>query len=592
MSDTSSTWGPTTLRTHYCGSLRREHVGTEVVLAGWVQRQRDMGNLVFVDLRDREGTVQVVFPPDKPDLQSEAKKLRMEYVAGVRGVVRARGEKSVNPQMETGEVEVEATGLRVFNPSRVPPFLVTDPVQATEELRLKHRPLDLRRPSMQGNIRLRHEAALRVRNYLGGRGFLEIETPFLTKSTPEGARDFLVPSRFYKGRFYALPQSPQLFKQALMIAGFDRYFQVVRCFRDEAVRADRQLEFTQIDIEMSFVEREDVLGLVEGMVADLFEIIGAGVRPPFPRLSYPECLERFGTDKPDLRITFEIRDLSGPGAETGSEVIRKALAAGGALKALLLPGAGGLSRSRLDKLDQQAKGLGLPGLIWMKKAEGGGFKSSLKMSEADGRLLWERLGAGEADLALLAAGPREVVLRGLGEIRRDALPLPAGAEKSYHFLWVTDFPMFEWSEEEGRPVAMHHPFTSPRDEDLERLETEPLSVRAKAYDLVLNGHEIGGGSIRIHDAGLQKRIFQALGLTEAETEEKFGFFLETLPYGTPPHGGIAFGFDRIVMILAGETSIREVIAFPKTTSGLDLFSGSPSPVAPRQLDELGLKIEE
>ncbi|MCJ7612918.1 MAG: aspartate--tRNA ligase [Candidatus Aminicenantes bacterium] len=588
MKDTAPSTTGVGKRTHYCGALRKEHIGSEVVLAGWVQRQRDMGNLVFVDLRDREGLVQIVFPPDRSELQAEAKKFRMEYVVGVRGVVRGREPKSVNPQMATGEVEVEAAGLQVYNVSRVPPFIVADPVQASEELRLKHRFLDLRRPSMQRNIRLRHEAALRVRNYLSRLGFLEIETPFLTKSTPEGARDFLVPSRFYKGRFFALPQSPQLLKQTLMIAGFDRYFQIVRCFRDEAVRAERQLEFTQIDIEMSFVDRQDVFGVVEGLLTDLFEVIGVKAGAPFPRLAYKDCMERYGSDKPDLRSPFEIQDLTGPGAETGSEVIKKSLAGGGVLKALVVPGASGLSRSRLDKLDQKAKSLGLPGLIWMKKAEG--LKSSLKMSEADARLLWDSLKAGDSDLVLMAAAAREAVRKALGEIRLEVAP--AAAEKSYKFLWVTDFPLFEWSEEEGRIVAVHHPFTSPQDEDLEWLETEPLRVRAKAYDIVLNGLEVGGGSIRIHDAGLQKRIFQALGLAPAETEEKFGFFLETLPYGTPPHGGIAFGFDRLVMILAGETSIREVIPFPKTTSGLDLFSGSPSPVSERQIDELGLKIKD
>jgi aspartyl-tRNA synthetase len=492
--------------------------------------------------------------------------------------------------MPTGEVEVEAAALQVFNVSRVPPFMVADPVQASEELRLKYRFLDLRRPTMQRNVRLRHEAALRVRNYLSRRGFLEIETPFLTKSTPEGARDFLVPSRFYKGRFYALPQSPQLLKQTLMVAGFDKYFQIVRCFRDEAVRAERQLEFTQIDIEMSFIDREDVFELVEGLITDLFELIGVKAGAPFLRLNYDDCLERFGSDKPDMRIPFEIEDLAKPGSEISSEVIKKALAAGGLLKALVVPGAAGLSRSQLDKLDQKAKSLGLPGLIWMKKTEG--FKSSLKMSEADSRLVWDTLKAGDSDLVLMAAAPREAVLKALGEIRLEAAGLVSAVEKGYKFLWVTEFPMFEWSEEDGRIVAMHHPFTSPLDDDRARLESEPLKVRAKAYDLVLNGLEMGGGSIRIHDAGLQKRIFQALGLGPAETEDKFGFFLETLPYGTPPHGGIAFGFDRLVMVLAGETSIREVIPFPKTTSGLDLFSGSPATVAERQLDELGLKIKE
>ncbi len=592
MSDNSKTSTTLGRRTHYCGELRPEHAGREVVLNGWVQRQRDMGNLVFVDLRDREGLVQVVFRPERSALQAEAKKLRMEYVVGVRGVVAVRDPKAVNPQMPTGEVEVEAECLELFNASRVPPFVVADPVQASEELRLKHRFLDLRRPAMQRNVRIRHEAALRVRNYLSGKGFFEIETPFLTKSTPEGARDFLVPSRFHKGHFYALPQSPQLLKQTLMIAGFDKYFQIARCFRDEAVRAERQLEFTQIDIEMSFIDREGVFALVEGMISDVFELIGVKAGAPFERLTYDECLDRYGSDKPDLRIPFEIVDLTQPGSVLGSEILRKALGAGSLLKALAVPGAGHLSRSQLDKLDQKAKSLGLPGLIWLKKAEGV-LKSSLKMSEEDARLLWTHLKAGDADLVLMAAAPREAVLKALGEIRLDAAALaPDVIAKDYRFLWVTDFPMFEWSEEEGRIVAMHHPFTSPLDADLPRLESEPLTVRAKAYDLVLNGMELGGGSIRIHDAGVQKRIFEALGLGPDEIQDKFGFFLETLPYGTPPHGGIAFGFDRLVMVLAKETSIREVIPFPKTTSGLDLFSGSPSKVSEKQLDELGIKIKE
>jgi len=577
-------------RTHYCGQLREEHVGAQVTVMGWVQRQRDMGSLVFLDLRDREGLVQVVFPADRPALQAEAKKLRPEYVAGVKGMVRRREAKSINPEMPTGRVEVEAEEFVVYSTARVPPFVVADPPKAAEELRFKYRTLDLRRPRMQRNIRLRHEAALRVRNHLAQSGFLEIETPFLAKSTPEGARDYLVPSRIYKGRFYALPQSPQLFKQMLMMSGFDRYFQVVRCFRDEDLRADRQPEFTQVDIEMSFIDREEIYTLVEGLMQAVFSLIGQSLSLPFPRLSYTECLDKYGTDKPDLRLPAEIQDLTAVGRSLTSGHLRAALEAGGLLKGLVLPGWGGLSRSQLDKLDQKAKSLGAPGLVWVKKAEG--LKSSLKLAEAELAPLWQALAASDEDLALVLAGPREKTLKALGEIRREAAADKAAGKNDFCFCWVTDFPLFEWSDEEKRLVSMHHPFTSPHEDDLAFLESEPQRVRAKAYDLVLNGVEAGGGSIRIHDAGLQQRIFKTLGLTPAEAQEKFGFFLEALEYGTPPHGGIALGFDRIVMILAGEESIREVIPFPKTTSALCLLTGSPSAVDPRQLEELGIKIKE
>ena len=459
----STTWQ----RTVYCGELRPEHEGKEVILLGWVHRQRDIGNLVFIDLRDREGLVQVVVPSSEGALLDEAKKIKMENVVGIKGVVKKRAERSRNPQLPTGDVEVEAKELKIISTSKIPPFVIADPPQASEELRFKYRYLDMRRPSMQRNMKLRHQAALSVRNFMSENGFLEIETPFLTKSTPEGARDYLVPSRMYKGRFYALPQSPQLFKQILMISGFDRYFQIVRCFRDEDLRAERQPEFTQIDVEMSFAEPEDIFDLVEAMMAAVFKLIGAKIDIPFPRLTYEESMEKFGTDKPDLR------------------------------------------------------------------------------QEKD--------------------------------------------KTNFKFAWVTDFPLFEKSEEEKRLLSMHHPFTSPHEDDLAFLEKEPSKVRAKSYDLVLNGVEIGGGSIRIHDPELQKRIFKLLGLNQKEVEEKFGFFLEALLYGTHPHGGIALGFDRIVMILAGEKSIRDVIPFPKTTSALCLLTDSPAEADPHQLEELGLK---
>jgi aspartyl-tRNA synthetase len=548
-----------------------------------------MGNLLFVDLRDREGIAQVVFSTEKPDLLEAAKKLRPEYVVAVSGVVRRRDPKSVNKDMATGEVEVEAEELELLNASRVPPFQISDPVQASEDLRMKYRYIDLRRPSKQRAVRLRHEAALRTRNFLNERGFLEIETPFLTKSTPEGARDYLVPSRIYKGRFYALPQSPQIFKQTLMISGFDRYFQVVRCFRDEDLRSERQPEFTQIDIEMSFVDREDVFSLVDEMLAAIFEIIGEKVETPIPRLTFLESLEKYGTDKPDLRIKAELIDLTSEAAGSHSEVIRKVVDRGGVLKGLKVQGpAGGLSRSQLDKLGQKAQELGAKGIIWLKKQEG--FRSSLKLEEAEARLFWEKMQARDEDLVLLVADQRETALPVLGYFRKELLK--SQTEKGFSFVWVTDFPLFEWSDEEKKIVSVHHPFTSPLAEDIPLLDSEPLRARARAYDVVCNGYEIGGGSIRIHDFALQRKIFDLLGLSEKETEEKFGYFLEALGYGTPPHGGIAMGFDRIVMLLAGEESIREVIPFPKTTSALCLLTGSPSDVSERQLDELGLKLKK
>jgi aspartyl-tRNA synthetase len=546
-----------------------------------------MGHLLFVDLRDREGVAQVVFRPDRPDLLEAAKKLRPEYVVGIRGLVRRREPRAVNREMATGEVEVEAREMELLNVSKVPPFQVADPVQASEDLRMKYRYIDLRRPSKQRALRLRHDAALRTRNYLSSQGFLEIETPFLAKSTPEGARDYLVPSRIHKGRFYALPQSPQTFKQTLMISGFDRYFQIVRCFRDEDLRSERQPEFTQIDIEMSFVDREDVYSLVDGMLAAIFEVIGVKVATPIPRLTFEESLERYGTDKPDLRIHAEITDLTAEAAGFQAEVIRKVLSSGGVLKALKVTGAAGMSRSQLDKLGQKAQELGAKGIAWLKKQNG--FKAALKLEEAEARLIWEKTGAGDEDLVLLIADRREVALPGLGFFRKELLQ--ARAEKGFAFTWVTDFPLFEWSDEEKKIVSVHHPFTSPRAEDIPLLDTEPLKVKARAYDVVCNGYEIGGGSIRIHDFELQRKVFQILGLSEKETEEKFGYFLEALGYGTPPHGGIAMGFDRIAMLLAGEESIREVIPFPKTTSALCLLTGSPSEVSEKQLDELGLRLK-
>lgn len=584
--DTNQGW----MRTAYGGQLRKDHAQQHVVLFGWVHKLRDMGNLVFIDLRDREGLVQIVFPSGDKALLDLAKKLKMEYVIGIKGTVKERGEEAKNPELPTGEVEVIAEQIRVLNSSEVPPFVLTDPPLASEELRFKYRYLDLRRPAMQRNMKLRHQASLCLRNFLAGNGFYEIETPFLTKSTPEGARDYLVPSREYKGRFFALPQSPQIFKQILMIAGFERYFQIVRCFRDEDLRADRQPEFTQVDIEMSFIDRETLFALNEAMMASLFRIIGVEVAIPFPRLSYRDSLDKYGSDKPDLRFGMEMRNLSDLGPSLDSEVINRELAAGAVLKALVLEGAGIYSRKQVDELNLRAQELGGKGVIWIKKKEG--LKSALKVAQGGLERIWEACGASDNDLVLLVADKRLKAEKVLGGLREDYIRTQGAESSSFSFVWVTDFPLFEWSGEEKRLVSMHHPFTSPIDEDIDLLEKSPEQVRAQAYDLVLNGSEIGGGSLRIHRQKIQKKIFDILGFSPAEAKEKFGFFLDALQFGTPPHGGIALGFDRIVMHLAGENSIRDVIPFPKTTSSLCLMTDSPSTVDKKQLDELGIIIKD
>ncbi len=577
-------------RTHTCGALRADDVGADAVLLGWVHRIRDLGGVTFIDVRDRAGVSQVVVRENEA-LMAVAKRLRSEYVVGVSGVVQRRSEDTINPKLATGEVEVLAREIRILNEAKTPPFQIADDSPVSEDVRLKYRYLDLRRTRLQQNMGLRHRVAMTTRKYFDANGFWEVETPILAKSTPEGARDFLVPSRVHPGEFYALPQSPQIFKQILMIAGADRYFQIVRCFRDEDQRADRQLEFTQVDVEVSFARPETIYGLIEPLMQQIFKEIGREVALPIRRMSYADAIARYGSDKPDLRFGLEIHDLSSVFRDSEFRVFKQIVAEGGAVRGFAVPGGNKYTRSQIDLLVDQAKTMGFTGLIWVRP--GAPPLSSVKaLSEAALRPALEQARAASDDLLLMAAGPADNTSKLLGQLRL------AIAKKEnlfdpdrYEFLWVTDFPLLEYHEEDGRWYSMHHPFTSPLDEDVEKLESDPGAVRAKAYDLVLNGSEIGGGSVRIHDATLQARIFKRLGIGDEEAKLRFGFFLEALEYGTPPHGGIALGLDRIVAILAGESSIREVIAFPKTANAVDLMAGAPSPVEPKQLRELHLKTQ-
>jgi len=577
-------------RTHTCGALRAGDVGAEAVLLGWVHRIRDLGGVIFIDVRDRAGVSQVVVR-EHDTLMRVAERLRPEYVVGIKGVVQRRSDETVNPKLATGEVEVLAREIRLLNEAKTPPFQIADDSPVSEEVRLKYRYLDLRRQRLQSNIGLRHRVAMIVRRYFDANGFWEIETPILAKSTPEGARDFLVPSRVHPGEFYALPQSPQIFKQILMIAGTDRYFQIVRCFRDEDQRADRQLEFTQVDVEVSFARQETIYGLIEPLMREVFKEIGHTVSPPIRRMPYAEAIARYGSDKPDLRCGLEIHDLSDVFRHSEFRVFKQIIAEGGAVRGFVVPGGNKYTRSQLDVLVDQAKQMGFTGLIWVRP--GAPPLSSVKaLSEAALKPALDLAGAGADDLLLMAAGPADSTSKLLGQLRlaiakRENLLDPG----RFEFLWVTDFPLLEYNEEDQRWYSMHHPFTSPLDDDLDKIESDPGAVRAKAYDLVLNGSEVGGGSIRIHDAALQARIFRRLGIDEEEAKLRFGFFLDALEYGTPPHGGIALGLDRLVAILAGEASIREVIAFPKTANALDLMAGAPSPVDAKQLRELHLKTQ-
>jgi aspartyl-tRNA synthetase len=572
----------------FCGSLRAADVGRRVELVGWVRRRRNLGGIVFVDLRDRDGWVQVLL---RDELREAGEKLSQEDVIRVVGTVSARSAETVNPEMPTGEVEVEAEAVELLTAAETPPFVVEDRVNASEELRLRYRYLDLRRPEMMATLVLRDRITYAIREYFHKMAFVEVETPILTRSTPEGARDFLVPSRLSRGTFYALPQSPQLFKQLLQVAGLGRYIQIARCFRDEALRAERQLEFTQVDVEASFVEEEDIFTLIEGLFAHVFPIVGITPPATFPRLTFAEAVERFGSDRPDTRFGMELVELGEAARACAFEGLRKA-AESGRVKGLVVQGGASFSRKQLDELSELVKPYGAPGVVWFRKtAEGYGSPAKKAMGDEGIAAFLQAAGAGEGDLLVVVGGAPKVVFAALGALRVDLGRrlglIPQGA---HAFLWVTGFPLLEWDEETRRFYASHHPFTSPRPEDVDKLESDPGAVRARAYDVVMDGVELGGGSIRIHDPALQRRVFTALGIDEAQAKHKFGFLLEAFRYGAPPHGGIALGLDRMVMLMAGRDSIRDVIAFPKTTAGNCLLTEAPNTVDPEQLRELHIAL--
>lgn len=593
----SITFSNTDKRTHYCGTLTAADVGKRVVVNGWSQRQRDLGSLIFIDLRDRTGIVQLAFD-EETDRQifDAAFAVRAEFVISAQGIVRSRGAAAVNKNIPTGEVEIAVDSFKVLSAAQTPPFEIVENSDVRSELRLKHRYLDLRRPDMQRRIMNRSAIVKHTRDFFADNGFIDIETPNLIKPTPEGARDYLVPSRVHNGSFYALPQSPQLYKQMLMYSGFDRYIQIARCYRDEDLRADRQPEFTQIDLEMSFADEEDIISLNEGYLKYLYKnFMGMELETPFPRMTYAEAMERFGSDKPDVRFGFELKNISDIAANSAFKVFSGAVAGGGSVRGINIKGgADKFSRKEIDSLTEFVKTYKARGLAWLKNTNGEISSSYAKnLTDGENAKIGERLECEPGDLLFIVADTDSVVFASLGALRCEiAKRLKLTNRGDFKFLWVTEFPLLEYSEEDGRYYAKHHPFTMPMEEDIELLESDPGAVRARAYDIVLNGTELGGGSIRIHTTELQNRIFKTLGITEAEAEEKFGFLLEAFKYGVPPHGGLAFGLDRLVALTLGLDDIRDVIAFPKVQNASELMTKSPSPADPKSLAELGIRLVE
>ncbi|UZD45524.1 aspartate--tRNA ligase [Peribacillus frigoritolerans] len=581
-------------RTYFNGEVTEAAIGEKVTLKGWVQKRRDLGGVIFIDLRDRSGVVQVVFNPDiSADALATAEKIRNEYVLDIQGTVIKRDEANFNPNVTTGTVEVQAENVTILNEAKTPPFIIDERTDVSEDIRLKYRYLDLRRPAMFETLKMRNKTTKAIRDYLDGEGFLDIETPILTKSTPEGARDYLVPSRVHEGEFYALPQSPQIFKQLLMVSGFERYYQIARCFRDEDLRADRQPEFTQIDIETSFMSQEDIINTAENMMAKVMkDVKGLDVTLPFPRMTYNEAMSRYGSDKPDTRFGMELKDVSEIVKDSDFKVFTSAVASGGQVKAIVVKdGNADYSRKDIDGLAEFAAIYGAKGLAWLKVEEDGVKGPIAKFFAEDQEQLVSELEAEVGDLILFVADKKGIVADALGALR-----IKLGKERGlidqskFNFLWVTDWPLLEYDEEEGRYYAAHHPFTMPFREDMDKLESDPASVRAQAYDLVLNGYELGGGSLRIFERDVQEKMFKVLGFSEEEANAQFGFLMDAFEYGTPPHGGIALGLDRMVMLLAGRTNLRDTIAFPKTASASDLLVDAPSTVSDKQLAELNLRL--
>ena len=584
-------------RTCMCANVSEAMIGQEVTVMGWVQRRRDLGQLIFIALRDRTGLVQIAIDENatEKELFAKAETIRSEYVLAVRGMVAARTEGNINPNMKTGKIEIIAKELRILSDSETTPFQIEDSVTVKDDLRLKYRYLDLRRPSQLNNLVLRHKVAQVMRNFLDQENFLEIETPILGKSTPEGARDYLVPSRVHPGNFYGLPQSPQLYKQLLMVSGMDRYYQIAKCFRDEDLRADRQPEFTQVDMELSFVEIEDVMDINERMMQKVFkDLMNVDIQLPLPRMTYKEAMERFGSDKPDVRFGMELKNISDVVAGTDFVVFKSALEAGGSVRAINATGCGSFPRKKIDSLVEFVKTYRAKGLAWIAINEDGSLKTQIAKFFTPEKLqeIVDAMEGKPGDLILICADQDKVVFDSLGALRLElSRMLELTRPDDFAFLWITEFPMLEWDEEAGRYVAVHHPFTAPMDEDIDLIETNPGAVRAKAYDIVLNGYELGGGSIRIHRREIQQKMFELLGFTQEDAQERFGFLLDAFKYGVPPHGGLAFGLDRIIMLMSGATSIRDVIAFPKVKDASCPMTAAPGLIEEKQLDELGIAIK-